>query len=197
MGAKVSHADEKKLDKMKICQRHKEEALKDKRVKFMIKSMAAFGCPIPQHDFIRCEREPPGGQLVTGAFDIGDDKERPKVILYANNLQPTTLSIHTIRHELVHALDYCKYDVDKENMKHVACTEVRAASLSGECDASIEFLRSYSTMSFNNHHKRCVRRRSAKSLQYSFDASEKQIKDTLDSVFNDCYADTSPFGIIP
>ena len=56
----------------------------------------------------------------------------------------------TLTHELVHSYDYCRAQLDWNNLKHLACTEVgvvyyevgvvllflaqiRAANLSGEC----------------------------------------------------------------
>lgn len=37
-----------------------------------------------------------------------------------------------VAHELVHAFDWCRARVDR--CEHLACTEVRAANLSGECE---------------------------------------------------------------
>lgn len=38
-----------------------------------------------------------------------------------------------LTHELIHAYDYCRADVDPTNLKHHACLEVRASNLSGDC----------------------------------------------------------------
>ncbi len=34
---------------------------------------------------------------------------------------------HTLTHELVHMYDHCKFDVDWNNLRHHACTEVCVA----------------------------------------------------------------------
>jgi inner membrane protease ATP23 len=39
----------------------------------------------------------------------------------------------TLTHELVHAYDHCRAYVDWTNCVHHACSEVRAANLSGDC----------------------------------------------------------------
>lgn len=39
----------------------------------------------------------------------------------------------TLTHELIHTLDYCRAELDWTNIHHLACTEIRAANLSGEC----------------------------------------------------------------
>ena len=38
-----------------------------------------------------------------------------------------------LTHELIHAFDHCRAEVDVTDLRHHACTEVRAASLSGDC----------------------------------------------------------------
>jgi inner membrane protease ATP23 len=38
-------------------------------------------------------------------------------------------------HELIHAIDLCRTKMDPlNNCMHMACTEIRAENLSGECD---------------------------------------------------------------
>ena len=49
---------------------------------------------------------------------------------------PEALQAHverTIQHELIHAYDHCRAEVDWKDCVHIACSEVRAASLSGDC----------------------------------------------------------------
>jgi len=43
-----------------------------------------------------------------------------------------------LTHELIHSYDDCRAHVDWNNLQHVACSEVRAATLSGECFFSME-----------------------------------------------------------
>ena len=45
---------------------------------------------------------------------------------------------NTLTHELIHTLDYCRAEIDWNNLDHLACTEIRAANLSGECFFSKE-----------------------------------------------------------
>ena len=39
-----------------------------------------------------------------------------------------------LTHELLHAFDHCRAEVDPFDLRHHACMEVRAASLSGDCE---------------------------------------------------------------
>jgi hypothetical protein len=39
-----------------------------------------------------------------------------------------------LTHELLHAFDHCRAEIDPFDLRHHACMEVRAASLSGDCE---------------------------------------------------------------
>ena len=59
-----------------------------------------------------------------------------------NNMQSATEFENALVHELVHAFDHCRgKDLDWENCRHHACSEVRAAQLSGDCSLGQELLR--------------------------------------------------------
>jgi hypothetical protein len=47
--------------------------------------------------------------------------------------------LRTVTHELIHAYDACRVDIDYNNCRHIACTEVRAANLSTDCNFKNEF----------------------------------------------------------
>ena len=44
-----------------------------------------------------------------------------------------------LTHELIHAYDHCRAEIDVSNLKHHACMEVRASNLSGDCSFVREF----------------------------------------------------------
>ena len=54
-------------------------------------------------------------------------------MLCENNIYSQGHMNDTLTHELIHTLDYCRAELDWNNIHHLACTEIRAASLSGEC----------------------------------------------------------------
>lgn len=63
---------------------------------------------------------------------------------------------NTLVHELIHAYDFCRAKIDFDNCAQHACTEVRAASLSGECGYLHELFRGHSNIA--NGHQICVKR---------------------------------------
>ena len=98
---------------------------------------------------------------------------------------------------MIHAYDHLRFKVDWEsNLRHAACAEIRASSLSGEC----RFMREFHTRSqwkLTQQHQECVRRRAALSLM-----ARPGVKDDVhaarlvNEVWESCFADTRPFDEI-
>mmetsp|Transcript_21292 Transcript_21292/g.29832 ORF Transcript_21292/g.29832 Transcript_21292/m.29832 type:complete len:210 (-) Transcript_21292:49-678(-) len=185
------------LENLDRCRRYKEAAFKDKRVSFLMKMLAVYGCPVQQHDFVHC-MEFPKEIKANGSFRIKED-DTVDIVLGSNVIKSEKDTTRILRHELIHALDHCKYDVKWSDPKQMACSEIRAASLSGDCDYITELARG-ANPSMSNHHKKCVRRRAAFSIRHSPTSpnmTQLKAEEHVDAVFEDCYKDTSPFGCIP
>lgn len=109
------------------------------------------------------------------------------------------LHVHkTMVHELVHAIDQCRTKLDPlHNCLHVACTEVRAENLSGECAFWTELPRMlHSSGKFAGHGKECVRRRAVLSVRGNPNCSANAEK-YVDAVLDRCVADVYPFDRHP
>jgi mitochondrial inner membrane protease ATP23 len=104
---------------------------------------------------------------------------------------------NVMRHELTHAYDFCRADVDPKNCLHVACTEIRASMLSGECAMSQEMARfAVPLHGASGHFRDCVRRRallSVGALPHCKTVAEK----ALDAAWTRCFNDTEPFDHKP
>jgi hypothetical protein len=90
--------------------------------------IARIGCPVNIEKHIVCE-PCPKDMPIDGVFDTG----RNEIVLCENNLISERLTADVITHELVHAFDKCRAKVNFDDPKHLACTEIRAANLSGDC----------------------------------------------------------------
>ena len=100
-------------------------------------------------------------------------------------------------HELIHAYDYCTKDFDpKTDGPAMACTEVRAASLSGDCRWRNEFLRGH-WLAGKGHHRECVRRRAVLSMKMHGWTEEGQAEAMVDQALPACLEDYSPFVAFP
>mmetsp|Transcript_23495 Transcript_23495/g.56203 ORF Transcript_23495/g.56203 Transcript_23495/m.56203 type:complete len:168 (-) Transcript_23495:339-842(-) len=92
--------------------------------------------------------------------------------------------------------DHCRgANLDWSDCHHHACSEVRAANLSGDCHWSQEFLRG--NFSLQAQHQACVRRRALLSVAMNPNCPEPKAKEAVDAVFDTCFRDTRPFDRIP
>jgi inner membrane protease ATP23 len=109
----------------------------------------------------------------------------------------------TLVHELIHAVDQCRTKLDPlHNCLHVACTEVRAENLSGECSFWSELPRmiqgggSGGGGKFAGHGRECVRRRAILSVRGNPHCSANADR-YVDAVLERCFADVYPFDRHP
>ena len=98
---------------------------------------------------------------------------------------------------MIHAYDHLRFKVDWDNnLKHAACTEIRASSLSGECRFAREFFTNPNAK-FVNQHQACVRRRAQLSLMARPNCrDEREAAKAVNDAWESCFADTRPFDEI-
>lgn len=117
------------------------------------------------------------------------------IILCQNRLLGRSHTEDTLSHEMIHAYDQCRFQVDWSNLRHHACAEVRATSLSGECRWTKELGRGM--YSFMNQHQECVRRRAALSVRgHPKCKDDTEAARMVNDVFDICFQDTRPFDEI-
>ncbi|KAK3702260.1 Mitochondrial inner membrane protease atp23 [Vermiconidia calcicola] len=80
---------------------------------------------------VRCKR-------CTAAQSGGFDTEYG-ILLCANKLRNRGHLEDTLAHEMVHAYDHMRFKLDPLDLRHAACMEIRASTLSGECRFTREF----------------------------------------------------------
>jgi inner membrane protease ATP23 len=163
------------------------------RVHALLKKIEGRGCRLAAEPIV-CE-DIFGGSPAVGAFDA----ERRAVVM--NHAVPDAFMnqaewTRTIAHELVHAYDYCRVELDPGNCRQLACTEIRAANLSGDCNFMVEVERTKGRplLAMGGHQRRCVARRAEKSIAMQPACAGADVKKVVDDVFVACYADTSPFS---
>ncbi|XP_078272748.1 mitochondrial inner membrane protease ATP23 homolog isoform X4 [Rhinoraja longicauda] len=101
-----------------------------------------------------------------------------------------------VTHELIHSFDHCRAHVDWfRNINHLACSEIRAANLSGECTFANELTRL--NFGLKQHHQKCVRERACRSILAVRKVSRETAMKAVDDVFDSCFNDHEPFGRVP
>ena len=189
----VTTSNEKENDSMleKLrCEKYLAKHLKSSpMVKFLLEAMTRSNCKSPVQ--IRCIPCPPETKA-TGTYDPNQG-----ITLCQNWMDSSLQAEDTISHELIHAYDYCRVKFDKDNCRHNACSEIRAANLSGDCKWSREIFRG-NFDKLMGQHQRCVKRRAILSLQSNLACRDcKDLGKLVDEIFSVCFSDTAPFLDIP
>mmetsp|Transcript_89853 Transcript_89853/g.256902 ORF Transcript_89853/g.256902 Transcript_89853/m.256902 type:complete len:197 (-) Transcript_89853:37-627(-) len=178
------------------CEEERDHCLQyNVRVMYLIDSMERMGCKLGDpKKFITCAPLADGQR--SGGFQT-DSNAEPHIYLAEDASLKAghgrTQMAHTLTHELVHAFDQCRAHANWSNLVHQACSEIRASSLSGECDYAEEFNRN-PMAKFAGGHSACVRRRAELSVAMNLARDEKEkAAEAVQAAFGRCYNDTAPF----
>jgi inner membrane protease ATP23 len=157
-----------------------------------MKRIESRGCNLPE-DFVLCEDVFGAGSQTIGAWDTNRHLVIMNPALSEKHMTQAAW-IRTITHELIHGFDQCRVRMDPNDCAHVACTEIRAANLSGDCDIGAELeRRGLRSPSISGHQQKCVRRRAELSARGNPACLGRDVPKVVDDVYEACYADTTPF----
>jgi inner membrane protease ATP23 len=172
----------------KRCETHRDYLFKySPTVRFMQSEVAKLGVDINSTN-VRCKRCTADQ---SGGFDLNYG-----ILLCANHMRNRGHIEDTMAHEMIHAYDYMRFKVDNWNLRHQACTEIRASTLSGECRFTREFF-TRNQWKITEQLQECVRRRATLSLM-----ARPTCKDDVhaarivNEVWDSCFTDTRPFDEI-
>ncbi|KNE54760.1 hypothetical protein AMAG_00715 [Allomyces macrogynus ATCC 38327] len=167
------------------CEKWRDDILeKNPKARRLMEALKVHGCGLDPKEHIKCL---PCHAVATGGFgaDYG-------ILLCQNQFISKDHLAETLIHELVHAYDHCVFKYKWMDCKHFACTEVRAAHLSGDCGFVREVQRGF--LGFKKHGQECIRRRAILATKYNPHCAEgRTAEDAVDAVFESCLADTQPF----
>ncbi|KAL6703885.1 Mitochondrial inner membrane protease atp23 [Coniothyrium glycines] len=156
-------------------------------VKFMGDEIAKLGGSVNAANMLcrMCSNEQSGGF----SLDHG-------ILLCANKFRNRGHQEDTMAHEMVHAWDHLKFRVEAENLRHQACLEIRASTLSGECRFTREFF-TKNQWRITEQLQHCVRRRATLSMMARPGIQdEKHAGKVVNEVWESCFRDTRPFDEI-
>ncbi|TVY58765.1 Mitochondrial inner membrane protease atp23, partial [Lachnellula cervina] len=118
------------------------------------------------------------------------------ILVCANQIMDRKHLEDTLAHEMVHAWDQLRWKVDWDNLRHAACTEIRASTLSGECRWTKEFF-TRNQFKLTQQHQNCVRARAVQSMMNRPACKDDvQAAKVVNEVWDSCYKDTRPFDEI-
>lgn len=136
------------------------------------------------------------GSITSGSAQAGymwrsvsRDISHGDIALRADALTSRELVERSLRHELVHAYDDARGFVDPQDCYHHACSEIRAARLSGDC-LGTEVAGGWTEAMTSG--LQCVRRRATLAVENN--PVCKSFSDrAVEKVFEKCYTDYEPF----
>ncbi|KAL8636034.1 MAG: hypothetical protein Q9228_006529 [Teloschistes exilis] len=116
------------------------------------------------------------------------------ILLCANHLRNQGHTEDTMAHEMIHAYDHLRFQVQwEDNLRHAACAEIRASTLSGECRWTREFW-TKNQWKFTQQLQECVRRRATLSVAgRPYCKDDVQAAKVVNEVWESCFPDTRPF----
>eukprot|EP00741_Cyanophora_paradoxa_P021647 tig00000241_g20894.t1 len=159
-------------------------------VVFLLEQLQGLGCAVDREKFINCQTCEQG---IGAGFRPAQGGDAADIVLCGNRVENLIHAEQLVTHELIHAYDECRAKVRWDDCVHHACSEIRAASLSGECSFDSELGRGY--LKFRKHHEECVKRRVLLSL-----APNPACKEPLaafEKAWSTCSKDYAPFTKIP
>lgn len=84
-------------------------------------------------------------------------------------------------------------DYDPKNCLHLACSEVRAANLSGYCENDYSYFYAVVNQSWNKKYNiDCVKSKANEHLSNYYQHCEKDSRNYINKVWAKCYQDHSP-----
>ncbi|KAJ1970044.1 Mitochondrial inner membrane protease atp23 [Dispira parvispora] len=169
------------------CEEQRDHLMRNSPIiRFLLDELEKSGCAFSR-EHLKC--------LPCDATRSGGFSPKQGVQICYNRLISKGHMEDTIAHELIHAYDHCKFKMDLRNCYHHACTEIRAASLSGDCRFLREVRRGH--LSFVKQHQVCVRRRATLALKANPNCNAPGVaEEAVNKVFQSCFTDTRPFDEI-
>ncbi len=155
------------------------------RVNILLNALSAMNAPVDLVT-VQCPADAP--------FKAGFSPKHNKIWLCANLIHNPFMHRRLLAHELVHAFDFARAKVDPSQPSHVACTEIRAYTLSGECDLWTKFFQYAAddwlgTKMFSRK-QQCVKDGALRSM-----GGTQEAKSAIDDVFPRCFRDHWPFTV--
>lgn len=118
------------------------------------------------------------------------------ILLCANQMRNRGHTEDTLAHEMVHAYDHLRFKLDPYDLRHAACMEIRASTLSGECRWTREFF-TRGQWGLTQQLQECVRRRATLSVAARPGCKgDVEAARVVNEVWDSCFNDTRPFDEI-
>ncbi|XP_064605349.1 mitochondrial inner membrane protease ATP23 homolog [Liolophura sinensis] len=159
-------------------------------VKLMMRALKSHGCEVSLRRHVSCEN-------CVGSVSGGFDPVANQVVVCQNTALRRQTCCNVLAHEFLHAFDYCRANVDFENLHHLACTEIRAANMMHCSYLAALFAGDASPVNIKNRHRECVKSKALLSVLMVRNVTEEKAREVVDTVFRQMLQDLEPVGRRP
>ncbi|XP_046372904.1 mitochondrial inner membrane protease ATP23 homolog [Haliotis rufescens] len=159
-------------------------------VKLMMRALKSHGCAVDLTRHVSCEK---CRERVNGGFDPTTNQ----VVVCQNNATKRSICCNVLAHEFIHAFDACRAKVDFENLRHLACSEIRAANIMHCSFMAAVSSGDASPVNIKQRHQECVKSKAIMSVLMVRNVTHEKASQVVDSVFDKCYKDLEPVGRRP
>lgn len=159
-------------------------------VKTLLSALKASGCPVDLKRHLVCEMCQPGSDVQHAG---GYDPALNQVFVCCNNATNAGLVHGALVRNLIQMFDCCVNKYDFNNVRHLACSEVRKANLAN-CQFLTNLTRPEASFGVSQQHRSCVRSVAIEALVKTKFVKEEAAGKVVDEVFDKCYADLEPIG---
>ncbi|CAJ1399200.1 unnamed protein product [Effrenium voratum] len=172
----------------KSCQLLSRQAFGHWKVEILVNALSAMKAPV---DLV-CVRCPADVN-----HRAGYSPKHNRIWMCANRFWNPFEFRRVLVHELTHAFDFARAKVDTGSCVHMACTEIRAWNLSGECDLWPNTFR-FLGEDMINRKQRCVREGALASLLENERCQDSYVAHAaLQEAWGPCWKDYWPFTTKP
>ncbi|CAE7424664.1 ATP23 [Symbiodinium microadriaticum] len=172
----------------KACQLLSRQAFGYWKVEILVNALSAMKAPV---DLV-CVRCPSDVR-----HRAGYSPRHNRIWMCANRFWNPFEFRRVLVHELTHAFDFARAKVDPGSCTHMACTEIRAWNLSGECDLWPNSFK-YLGEDMINRKQRCVRDGALASLLENERCQDRALAGAaLHEAWDQCWKDYWPFTTQP
>jgi len=172
----------------KSCQFLSKQAFRFWKVEILVNALSAMKAPV---DLV-CVRCPADVR-----HRAGYSPKYNRIWMCANRFWNPFEFRRVLVHELTHAFDFARAKVDTGSCVHMACTEIRAWNLSGECDLWANSFK-YMGEDMINRKQRCVKDGALASLLENERCQDSHVAHgALEEAWAQCWKDYWPFTTKP
>merc|ERR1712098_922760 len=159
-------------------------------VQHMVSALRTAGCEVDLTRHISCDMCQSGSRIEHAG---GYDPALNQVFVCCNNATNSGLVHGALVRNLIQMFDNCVNKYNFNDVRHLACSEVRKANLAN-CQFLTSLTRPDANFAVFGQHRKCVRSVAVEALVKTKFVKEEVAGKVVDEVFDKCYADLEPIG---